>query len=458
MPQTIRSDPQLLWRWSWPAWRSPPSSWRLRPRPPPRAGPGPITQDGSNHVTSDVLPTAQIDGVVWSQAIVGDTVYVGGNFGHARPAGVAAGGAGQVVRTDAMAYSISTGVMTSWAPSLNGQVLAVAVSPDQSTRLPGGPVHDGRRDRPRPDRGIQHVDRCDHLDVRPERRTAESTRSWSRTRRSTPAATSATVSGVARTQTRRVLGLDRRAHWLGPDGRRCRQGDGGHPGRHRDHHRRRVPERQRCRRDRPGRAAWPPTAPRCRGRRATSCRMAGASSGITSLSTDGTAVLRHRVQVRRHASATWKARSRPTPDTGTINWIEDCHGDTYGAFSTGSVVYSVSHSHFCGRRRGVPGDDPDSDCSTALCRGPSMRPARGCTTRSPTTATGAEARRRRSTTGIPTWTPARSPGRPRPPGRSPATASTSCSAGSSPRSTGSPSRAWSASRCLVSPRARTDRA
>src|SRR5690349_18707610 len=58
------------------------------PPPPP---PPPAT------VTADALPTWQINGVVWSQAIVGDVVYVTGAFTRARPPGVAAGGAGEVV-------------------------------------------------------------------------------------------------------------------------------------------------------------------------------------------------------------------------------------------------------------------------------------------------------------------------------------------------------------------------
>ena len=44
-------------------------------------------------VSADGLPTWQINGVVWSQAVVGNTVYVAGNFTRARPPGVAAGGA-----------------------------------------------------------------------------------------------------------------------------------------------------------------------------------------------------------------------------------------------------------------------------------------------------------------------------------------------------------------------------
>ena len=46
-------------------------------------------------VSADALPTWQINGVVWRQVIVGNTVYATGNFTQARPAGVAVGGAGE---------------------------------------------------------------------------------------------------------------------------------------------------------------------------------------------------------------------------------------------------------------------------------------------------------------------------------------------------------------------------
>src|SRR4051794_22225492 len=39
-------------------------------------------------VSASMLPTWQINGVVWSQAIVGNTVYVTGSFTKARPPGV----------------------------------------------------------------------------------------------------------------------------------------------------------------------------------------------------------------------------------------------------------------------------------------------------------------------------------------------------------------------------------
>ncbi len=71
-------------------------------------------------VTADALPTVQIDGVVWAQAISGNTVYATGQFANARPAGAAAG-TGNVARGNLLAYNITTGVLdTSFVHALEG--------------------------------------------------------------------------------------------------------------------------------------------------------------------------------------------------------------------------------------------------------------------------------------------------------------------------------------------------
>ncbi|MGY1741766.1 MULTISPECIES: PKD domain-containing protein [unclassified Blastococcus] len=107
---------------------------------PARADSAPVLPSPANPVTvtADALPTTQIDGVGWAQAIVGDTVYVGGAFTSARPAGAPAG-TGETPRSNLLAYDVRTGeLISSFAPVVNGQVLAVAASPDGSRLHIGG--------------------------------------------------------------------------------------------------------------------------------------------------------------------------------------------------------------------------------------------------------------------------------------------------------------------------------
>jgi PKD repeat protein len=100
----------------------------------------PATVSPANPVTAaaDALPTVQINGVAWSQAVVGNTVYVAGAFTSARPAGAAAG-TSETPRANLLAYDIRTGALiTSFAPVLNGQALVVTASPDGSRIYIGG--------------------------------------------------------------------------------------------------------------------------------------------------------------------------------------------------------------------------------------------------------------------------------------------------------------------------------
>ena len=57
--------------------------WLRRRRTAPRRAGDPANPAT---VTADALPTVQIDGVVWSQAVVGNTVYAGGQL-RQRPPG-----------------------------------------------------------------------------------------------------------------------------------------------------------------------------------------------------------------------------------------------------------------------------------------------------------------------------------------------------------------------------------
>ena len=85
-------------------------------------------------VTADSLPTVQINGIVWDQEIVGNTVFAVGSFSSARPAGAALG-VSETPRSNILAYNLSTGVLiTSFAPTVNAQIRQVEASPD-GTRL-----------------------------------------------------------------------------------------------------------------------------------------------------------------------------------------------------------------------------------------------------------------------------------------------------------------------------------
>ena len=104
---------------------------------PTAAPPAAAAQGQVNLASPQALPTAQIDGVVQDQAVVGNTVYVVGEFKNARPAGAAAG-ENESPRYNAMAFDITTGALLDWAPKVNGKISAVEASADGSTIYLGG--------------------------------------------------------------------------------------------------------------------------------------------------------------------------------------------------------------------------------------------------------------------------------------------------------------------------------
>lgn len=102
------------------------------PQPPP------LLQRDEGVVTADPLPTVQIeDGYVWAQATIGSTVYAVGKFDNAR-APLAAPGTSLTARSNVLAYDINTGNLLSFAPSVNGVVKSVAASPDGTRVYIGG--------------------------------------------------------------------------------------------------------------------------------------------------------------------------------------------------------------------------------------------------------------------------------------------------------------------------------
>lgn len=89
-------------------------------------------------VSADYIPTPQLNGVAWDLRVRGDVAYVVGSFTRARPSGVAAGGAGEVVRNNGMAFNIVSGKILPWNPNFNAPVLDIEFSPEGNTFYAGG--------------------------------------------------------------------------------------------------------------------------------------------------------------------------------------------------------------------------------------------------------------------------------------------------------------------------------
>ncbi|MCU1431250.1 MAG: hypothetical protein JWP95_355, partial [Actinotalea sp.] len=308
-------------------------------------------------VTTDPLPTVQINGVVWNQQIVGGTVYVAGNFTSARPAGSPAG-TGEVPRTHLLAYDLATGVLVpGFAPVLNGQVKDLAVSPDQRTLYVGGQFTtvDGA-----------NRYRAAAFDVA----TGTLVAGFRPTINATVNAISATsttvflggnfttVNGQTRTNAAAVT-VDTgattpfavslvdgtvNALTIAPDGASVVIG-----GSFTSANGSTNPGYGLARLDASTGASLPLPVN-------TQVRDAGTESAIVSLETDGqnfygTGYHYGRAgNVEGTFSADWA--------TGSLTWVEDCHGDTYSAFPIGDVIYQASHKHYCGNSGGFPQTEP----------------------------------------------------------------------------------------------------
>ncbi|HEY4022487.1 MAG TPA: hypothetical protein VGM75_27605 [Pseudonocardiaceae bacterium] len=79
-------------------------------------------------VTAGALPTPQTNGIVWAVTIVGNTVYAGGRFTEARPAGSPAG-TNEVPRSNLLAFDLTTGALLPWAPVVSGTPYSSSTNP-----------------------------------------------------------------------------------------------------------------------------------------------------------------------------------------------------------------------------------------------------------------------------------------------------------------------------------------
>ncbi|WP_134529783.1 hypothetical protein [Cryobacterium serini] len=309
-------------------------------------------------VAADALPTAQINGVVWSQAIVGNTVYVGGEFTRARPAGAAAG-TSEVSRNNLMAYNLSTGVMTSFNPSVNGVVRAITASPDGSRIYVGG--------------GFSTVG-----GVSRSRLAAFSTASgallsdWTPTANGTVRALGTFGSTVyaggsftsASGQSRQkaasfsastgALGTWKgtipdgavNALTISPNGDRVVIG-----GSFTSYNGARAPGYGMA-------ATNSSTGAAVAWNIGKLIKNAGPNGAILSLTSDADGV--YGTGYDFGAGAMFEGTFRASWSSGNTVWIEDCHGDTYSAVPVGDVVYTTAHAHFCGNIGGFPETTPRS--------------------------------------------------------------------------------------------------
>lgn len=307
-------------------------------------------------VTADALPTVQIDGVVWSQVVVGNTVYAGGRFAKARPAGSPVG-TNEVGRANLLAYDITTGnLITTFAPTLNGEVRGLAASADGSTLYVGG-VFTQVNGQPR--------SRVAAFDI-----ATGALKPFAPPVSSTVAAVAvsadrvyvggdfASVGTVPRT---RVAAFDMRTGSLLPWAPQVTGGSVGALAV--------SPSGDRVvlggnftavnGSSNPGFGLGSVNAVTGANEQFLvngSVRNAGDRSAITSLTAAGDNVL---------GTAYWFGGTGNFEGTfaarwsdGQVAWMQDCHGDTYSAWSDSKVAYTVSHAHSCGNIGGFPEFSP----------------------------------------------------------------------------------------------------
>ena len=308
-------------------------------------------------VTSDSLPTTQINGVAWAQAIAGSRVYAGGQFTSARPAGAALG-TGETSRSNFLAYDLASGnLISSYAPVVNNAVRAIAVSPDGSRVYIGGSFT-----------SIDGVARY---------RLAALDAATGALITSFAAGVDYTINSIVATNTTvyvggafSTVGTSPRTRlaafsasngallaWapaadngiqtmvLSPDGTKLVVGGSFTT--------------------LTSTGSTTPTPSMGIGAIDASTgvvvqpwntnlaiRNGGANGAITALSSDGTSIFGG--GYKYGTGSNFEGTFKLDPKDGSIQWIEDCHGDVYGVYASPVAMYEVGHSHYCGNDMGWP--------------------------------------------------------------------------------------------------------
>jgi PKD repeat protein len=326
--------------------------------PPPAATP--------TTVSAALLPTWQINGVVWSQAVVGNTVYVTGSFTKARPPGVAAGGAGEVTANNLFAFDLTTGNrVATFDHSLDAQGLVVTASPDGSRIYVGGDFStvDGT-----PRGHVAAFSTADNSLVTTWKpNVGGQVRGFGITADTVYVGGNfPSANGVAKTSLAAFAVSNGAMTPWSPTA----EGDGGY-----------VwtmtmsPDNSRVLvggsfSTLNGAAAYGmgaldagtgATLPWAATQRIKS---AGLNGAITTLKTDGTQV--YGGGYAFGAGAAFEGTFAADPNTGNILWVNDCLGDTYDTFVLNQALYSVGHVHNCTVVGGFPDTNPRSRWQKAM--------------------------------------------------------------------------------------------
>jgi hypothetical protein len=320
---------------------------------PARADTAPVPPEPVPTVAADVLPTVQINGVVWSQIVVGNRVYATGRFTRARPAGAAAG-TSETVRNNILAYDLTTGALiTSWAPSLNAQGFTLAASPDGTRIYVGGEFTNVS--------GVSKL-RIAALDATTGA-VITSFNARTNTRVRAIATSGSTVylggnfsdiNGSARSKVGAVAASNGAVTTWNPGanaevfGLVALSGKVVAGGRFTTFGGRAAYGMGAVNSSTGAGLAWPINSV---------VRNAGPDAAIYSLSSNGTNVFGtgYVFGGGGNFEGTFNADSN-----GNIVWVTDCRGDTYSSFPIGGVLYSVGHAHDCRSIGGNPETNPRS--------------------------------------------------------------------------------------------------
>lgn len=309
-------------------------------------------------VSADVLPTVQINGVVWNQTIIGNTVYAAGSFSTARPSG-AAPNTQTVTRNNLLAYNLSTGALiSSFAPNLNAQAYAITASPDGSRLYVGGDFTSisgtqvWRVAALNPTTGAVITSFLPRMGASVRAITVSSSTVWmgglfpnvgsaTRNRLAAVRASDGALLSWAPNANQRVnaMVLSPNADQVVIGGVFTELNGSNRPG----YGLGRV--------DAVTGATLPLDANNV-------VRDAGPQSAILSLSSDGTNfygtgyIYGTGGNLEGGFSANWS--------DGKIRWVQDCHGDSYGAWASPTAVYMVGHAHYCLNIGGFPETTPRS--------------------------------------------------------------------------------------------------